>query len=88
MFYAYMMMSSRETQMMNGAHDSAIRPQVTGRPAKHIHAASHTMFHLLLLSYCMVLRHLATCEWQLSQHKLCIRRQYSALPAATAASQT
>ena len=68
-----MMVTRVPIRKREGIHVFSIAPQLTYFPLNNIRKQSVTMFHLLLWSYSMVLRALATWLWQLSQQRLCMR---------------
>lgn len=56
-------------------------------PKKNIHKANLIMFQEVEPVYLIEVRAIPTCEWQLSQKRLCIRFEYSLDALATASSQ-
>ena len=76
-------------RMRNGPNWLRIAPYDKNLARKNTRKHNLTMSHLLIPKALMGIRFkaLATCEWQLSQHRLCIRPRYTWLASWTASSQ-
>ena len=58
---------------------SSRQTHLTNLPLKKRQKASLTMFQLSLSPYCILFSAMATCEWQLSQQRLCCKQTARAL---------